>query len=367
MISKFLNSNITFQIRNFFVRFSPSIIFFIFTFLVDKLISDTNLRAWYLNFILIFPLILPFLRFGLSLQYLSTKESENQNSILVVQYFIYSLLLLIYLLTNNQTIIILIFASIGAFFFNYGAKKIRDGNILGFFFQNGIVYSVLLLSVFFYDIFFSVIQYFFILIFILLTYRIYSFKFHINFTKKKIIYYFNDIAASFLIPFIFFVAFKVSSDLDVDDFLIVKITSFLSASVGSLILIEFRKMDNLKSVNEKLIFFKNKKHKLFLLLLLIITGASIFTISLYPDSIYLFFGLCVFEICVFYFGQYNLINIYFNLQKNIFLTSIFCSFIFLIIYILSKFLDFSKFSIFIYVLGITLFQLSSFITYKLNK
>ena len=367
MISSFLNSNFISQLRNFSVRFSPSIIFFLFTFLVDKLVVDINLRRWYLNFILIFPLVLPFLRFGLSLQYLSKKESKNQDAILFIQFIIYCFLLLIYFISKNQIIIILIFASIGAFFFNYGAKKIRDGNIFGFFFQNGIVYSILLFSVLFSDYFFYAINYFFILIFVFVTYKLFSFKFDFNFTKKVIVYYFNDISASFLIPFIFFVAFKVSSSLDVDDFLIVKITSFFSASVGSLILVEFNNMDNLKSKNEKILFFKNKKYDMLFLLLLIICGALIFMLSVYPESIYLFIGLCVFEICIFYFGQYNLINIYFNLQKNIFLTSFFCSIIFLIIYILSKFLDFSKFSIFIYVLGITLFQFSSFLTYKLNK
>ena len=367
MILSPFNSNLIFQIRNFSVRFSPSIIFFVFTFLVDRLIEDLHLRNWYLNFILIFPLILPFLRFGLSLQYLSTKRSENKDTVFLNQYLIYSLLLSIYLLCGNQILIILIFASIGAFFFNYGAKKIREGNIFGFFFQNGIVYSILLLSVFLSDIFFSLVRYFFIIIFFLATYKVFYLKFNIKLTKKTLVYYINDIAASFLIPLIFFVAFKVSSNLDVDDFLIVKITSFFSASIGSLILVEFRKMDNLNSVKEKLSFFKNKKNKMLSLLFLIIIGASIFTISLYPDSIFIFLGLSIFEICIFYFGQYNLINIYFNLQKNIFYTSFSCSIIFMLIFILSKFLDFSKFSILIYILGITLFQFSSFLTYKLNK
>ena len=167
MILSPFNSNLIFQIRNFSVRFSPSIIFFVFTFLVDRLIEDLHLRNWYLNFILIFPLILPFLRFGLSLQYLSTKRSENKDTVFLNQYLIYSLLLSIYLLCGNQILIILIFASIGAFFFNYGAKKIREGNIFGFFFQNGIVYSILLLSVFLSDIFFSLVRYLFIIIFLI--------------------------------------------------------------------------------------------------------------------------------------------------------------------------------------------------------
>lgn len=367
MISSILNSSFLYQVRNFSVRFSPSIILFILTFLVDKLIEDITLRSWYLNFILIFPLVLPFFRFGQSLEYLSTKKANNSKTIFTVQYFIFSSMLLIYFLTDNTTLIIILFALIGAYIFNFGAKKIRSGNIFGFFFQNGIIYSVILFSIFFSNLFFEFIRYVLLVIFIIVSYNIINLKPVFNLTKKTLFFYINDVAGSFLIPLIFFVAFKISSDLDVDDFLIVKITSFFSASIGSLILVDFKNMDRIKSTNEKISYFKNKKNKMFSLLILFIFCTSLFVYLLYPESLFLFLCLSIFEMCIYFFGQFNLLNIYFNSQKNIFLTSAMCSFVIIMIFILGKIFDFSKFSIFIYVIGIFCFQFFSFLTYKYNK
>lgn len=367
MTPQLLNSSFLIQLRNFFVRFSPSIILFIFTFLVDKLVDDLDLRGWYLNFILIFPLVLPFLRFGQSLEYLSTKKSENTGTIFIAQYFVFSLALLIYFFTENNILIIVLFASVGAFIFNFGAKKIRSGNILGFFFQNGIIYLILLSSIFFSNFFFDSIIYFLSIVFIIATYAIFNFRPIFNLNRKMLFFYLNDVAASFLIPLIFFVAFKVSSDLDVDDYLIVKITSLFSAAIGSLILVDFKKMDKLNSAGKKINFFKEKKHKMFYLLILFILSSAVFTFTLYPESILLFFCLSIFEMSIYYFGQFNLLNIYFNLQKNILLTSFICASIIVIIFILSKIFDLSQYSIMVYVLGISCFQFFSFLTFKFNK
>ena len=97
--------------------------------------------------------------------------------------------------------------------------------------------------------------YFLSIEFIIATYAIFNFRPIFNLNRKLLFFYLNDVAASFLIPLIFFVAFKVSSDLDVDDYLIVKITSLFSAAIGSLILVDFKKMDKLNSAGKKINFF----------------------------------------------------------------------------------------------------------------
>ncbi|MDB2494102.1 hypothetical protein N9X15_08145, partial [Flavobacteriaceae bacterium] len=59
-------------------RFSSSVSLFIFAYLIDKLIVNEHQQSWYLEFLLIFPVVSSISRFGLPLQILSNSISNHK-------------------------------------------------------------------------------------------------------------------------------------------------------------------------------------------------------------------------------------------------------------------------------------------------
>lgn len=346
-------------------RFSSSVSLFIFAYLIDKLIVNEHQQSWYLEFLLIFPVVSSISRFGLPLQILSNSISNHKEVINVIKYQAILILIFssIYLTTSNDYLLLLSICPIGSILFNYGVNKIRKGNIIGYFFQNGMIYFVMIITCFCTDWFFynsKTIALFMITFCLIYLYKFRDIKLKLIDLKN----YLSDSLNSFTIPLIIFLAFKSGNNLDVGDFLIVKSTSLISSALGGLLLLDFKKIDKKKKTIEKLDFFTSLKKRystFYVFLVVVVSGFIIFS---YHKKIYLLIILILFETFYFFIGQQNLLNIYFNNQNGIIKSNLLSIVVTSLGFAVLMIFNFKYHEIVLYILGTASFQYFSYINLK---
>lgn len=346
-------------------RFSSSLLLLALGLLVDKFIFNDTYKSWYLNFMLIFPIASSFTRFGLPLQILSKSINDRGEIVNVIKYQIITIISLtfLFLVTSNDIYFLLFICPIGSILFNYGVGKIRNGNIIGYFFQNGIIYLLLIISCLFSDVFFSNSK------IIVVFCSIFCVIYLIHNRKSKLMRldiknYFTDTINSFIIPFIIFMSFKMSSNLDAGDFIIIKSTSIISATLGSLMLLDFKKIDNISDVTKKINSFISIKKRYINIYVLLVVSTFILTLYLYPDKIIIYLFLVFFETLIYFKGQFNLLNIYFNNQSGIMRTNFITVILTSSFYFSLIFISFKYQEIVLYITGITSFQFFSYLYLK---
>ena len=346
-------------------RFSSSLFLLVLGLLVDKFILNDYHKSWYLNFMLIFPIVSSFTRFGLPLQILSKSIKDRAEIVNVIKYQLIAIIILtfLFLVTSNDIYFLLFICPIGSILFNYGVGKIRKGNIIGYFFQNGVIYLLLIISCLFSDIFFSNSK----IIVIICSFFSVIYLINNRMSKLRLLdikNYFTDTMNSFIIPFIIFISFKMSSNLDVGDFIIIKSTSIISAALGSLMLLDFKKIDNINDETKKINSFISIKKNYINIYALLIISTFILTLYLYPDKIIIYLFLVFFETLFFFKGQFNLLNIYFNNQSGIIKTNFITIILVSCLYFSLMLINFKHQEIVLYIIGITSFQFFSYLNIK---
>ena len=346
-------------------RFSSSIALFIFAFVIDKIILNQYHQSWYLEFLLIFPIISSISRFGLPLQILSSNISNNNQILNVINYQVILVLFfsITYLITSNDYFFLLSICPIGYILFNYGVGNIRKGIVSGYLFQNGIIYLIMTITCFNTDLFFNNLKFIsFLLIIFCFVYlnRVRHLKMQLIDLKN----YFSDSLNSFTIPIIIFLAFKSGDNLDVGDFLIIKSTSLISSALGGLLLLDFNKIDTKKNISEKLNFFSSLKKSYFYFYVLMVILISGFIAFSYYEKIYLLIFLIVFETLCFFKGQLNLLNIYFNNQIGIVKSNFTSLAITISAFGILMIFNFKYSEMLLYCLGIASFQFFSYLNFK---
>ena len=346
-------------------RFSSSAALFIFAFLIDKIILNKYHQSWYLEFLLVFPIISSISRFGLPLQILSNNISHNNQILNVIKYQVILVIILsiTYLITSNDYFFLLSICPIGSILFNYGVGNIRKGIVSGYLFQNGIIYLIMTITCFYTDLFFYNLKYISFLLIIFCFIYLYIAR-HLKLQLIDLKNYFSDSLNSFTIPIIIFLAFKSGDNLDVGDFLIIKSTSLISSALGGLLLLDFKKIDNKQKISEKLNFFSSLKKSYFYFYTLIVILISGFIAFSYFEKIYLLIFLIVFETLCFFKGQLNLLNIYFNNQIGIIKSNIISLAITISAFGILTVFNFKYSEILIYTLGIASFQFFSYLNLK---
>ena len=266
-------------------------------------------------------------------------------------------------ITNNEMFLLLMICPIGSLLFNFGVAKIRTGDVKGYFFQNGLVYLILIISCFVSDIFFLYSK---SIAIILLCFSMFYIFANIKIPLKKINLknYFSDTLNSFIVPFIIFLAFKTGANLDAGDFIIIKATSLISSALSAMILLDFKKIDVIEDKIEKRNLFLSCRKNYINLYILLIVFIIPLVIFLYSEKIFLLFSLIIFETLWFFKGQFNLLNIYFNNQLGIIKANCFTAISVFIVYLLIINLNFYFKEILLYIYGISCYQFLSYIQLK---
>lgn len=347
------------------LRFSPSILLLFLSVLADKFSINIEYKSWYLDLMLAFPIYSCILRLGMPLKILSKNIVSDQEPLMVKKYqaIINALLCILYFITGAEELIILLISSIGALYFNEGVKKIREGSVVGYFYQNGIIYLLLCLTFLFQRFFFENIGLFIFLLFMYSIWCIIKY-WSIRLKPLDLKSYFSDLINSFVVPIIIYLSFKFESSLDVDDFIIIKSTAVLSSSLGSLLILKFKKMDHLRFDSDKFKFFTAGKYELINLYLILVFGLISFTITMYFEKVFLLLLLLLFESIWFFCGQFNLLNIYFNRQTKIILANILSLASIAILAPVINLINIPWSGIILYLTGCSLYQSFSFIIYK---
>ena len=349
-------------------RFSSSISLFVFAFLIDKFIVNEYHQSWYLEFLLVFPVFSSISRFGLPLQILSNSISNNKEILNVIKYQVILIIILsiTYLITSSDYLFLLSICPIGSILFNYGVGNIRKGIVSGYFFQNGMIYLIMIITCFCTEWFFynsKTISLFLITFCFIYLYKVKHVKLQLIDLKN----YFSDSLNAFTIPFIIFLAFKSGNSLDTGDFLIIKSTALISSSLGGLLLLDFKKIDERENNIEKMNFFsvlKKKYFKFYIVLVIIISGFNIFS---YYEKIYLLIFLILFETLCFFKGQKNILNIYFNNQDGIIKSNFISVVITIVGFGILMLFNFKYQELLLYFLGAASFQYFSHLNLKKHQ
>lgn len=305
-------------------RLVPAVILFAFIKSLD-LVEHENVRNVLLDILLYSPLLLPFFRLGVPV-YLQ----QNLNPIVKRQHlenvFLIQLSLLIaaqvMMLVNRHAYIILMVSITAAMLFNIGSYMIRQGNRNGFFLQNGLLNFCLLSLVCLFVMVddYQSAKFHIAAICLFLACVVFFFispdEFSYNWKQvPNLQIYILDTLSTFFIPLVTLLAVKLCTDSQTDYLILIKISAFISGTLGALIFLRVHNLDN--TDNEALLFHYNKiKQSQFKLLILLAILGSFATYIFIPDLLIYFTVFMLFEAVLLKFGQMNILLNYKGLHTK---------------------------------------------------
>ena len=354
------------------LRVAPSISSFLLLLCIDSFVEIKTYELWALDFILLYPIFMPFFRLGVPIYLLPRKEENIERKLsaykqlqLVIASFVYLILLFGIF---EHTLLIVLLSICGAFMFNIGFKKIRNGNQFGYLFQNVLVYVfvtvILLIKL---DPYWAIMITTGIGLLYVSIYHRFKFDKSINELKNTrdfLVNYMGDVVNSFVVPILLFFSYKLGNQSSASIIFVLKITGFISGTVGGLIILNFKRLDSIQNKNNILAVFRKLKKELFFIYLGLSLISIVLVWILYPDYLKVAFWLTIFEGVILLFGQYNIL-IFFMKKKKQSVTSNLITILFLVVmfyFAKSTYIDIDLFVY--YVLGATAFQLNSYLAYK---
>ncbi|WP_372766134.1 hypothetical protein [Pseudoalteromonas sp.] len=305
-------------------RLVPAVILFAFIKSLD-LVEHTNVRNVLLDILLYSPLLLPFFRFGVPV-YLQQNLNLDLKRKHLENVFLFQLSLLIaaqmFMLVNRHVYIILIVAVTAAMLFNMGSYMIRQGNRNGFFLQNGLLNFCLLILVSTFVLIgdYQNAKFHIAAICLFLACVVFFFispdEFHYNWKQvPNLQIYILDTLSTFFIPLVTLLAVKLCSNAQTDFLILIKISAFISGTIGGLILLRIHSLDN--ENNKALIFhYKKIKQGQFKLLFLLAILGAFATYIFIPELILYFIAFMLFEALILKYGQMNILLNYKGLHKK---------------------------------------------------
>lgn len=345
---------------------------FLLLLCVDYFVVDKQQELWALDFILIYPILMPFFRMGAPLYIMEHETTGTEKKLgvyrgLQVLVGILLYIMLVFGLQKNY-LLIAILSLIGALLFNSGYKKIRYGNHFGYLLQNVIIYlSICLLLITKRDVYFSIM----IIMPAILIYLFISERKIITHLKAELVKlkhfkvnYIGDVVNSFVVPILLYFSYKVGNESDPAIIFVLKITGFISGTVGGLIILNIKRLDN--SVNESNILelFRKLKKELLYIYLALAAFANIAVLILYPQYAITAIYLTVFEGLILFLGQYNTLIIFMKKKRqSVFSNTLTILFVFGF-FLLAVSSLFSVDLFLFYVIGASVYQAMSYFAYK---
>lgn len=353
------------------LRVTPSASSFLLLLCIDYFVVNKQQELWALDFILIYPILMPFFRMGAPL-YLMEQETlgvEKKLGVYRILQILAGILLYIMFVFGLEMsyLSIALLSVVGAILFNSGLKRIRNGNHFGYLLQNVIIYlfiSILLLTQV--EVF-SAIKLVIGVLLIGLILREYKQVVKLRSGLLKLnrfkVNYIGDIANSFVVPILLFCSYKVSNQSDPAMLFVLKITGFISGTVGGLIILNIKRMDHATNNDLIDVFRKLKKELLYIYLALALLS-NVAVGILYPKYIIVSIGLTIFEGLILMFGQYNTLLI-FKKKKKQSVFSNFITIIFITIFFLLATPPNVSVNIFLfYIIGASVYQAMSYLAFK---
>ena len=296
-------------------RSVPAVVLFALIKSVDFIDSKATISEFLMEALLIIPILLPFFRFGLPIhlqQALSFKKKvQAKDNLFWFQLVIFLSIQPLYFV-NLTAYLILSLTVISALLFNLGCFYIREGKRPGFIIQNGLVNGSLLIAVCLFilkpentNIFhFIMIEIFVVL---LITFYLYKPKAPdlIGINLSNIKPYLVDSLTTFLFPLVTYFTLKNLFYLSVDFLLLLKISAFISGSIGALILIRVKQLDH----NEGKTDVFNKIKLSLLNVFYILSSVSMICVAFLVEFKLLpyFIILLIFEFILLKFGHFNIL------------------------------------------------------------
>ena len=323
------------KVLDIIYRLVPAVILFAFIKSLD-LVAHENVRLILLDILLYSPLLLPFFRFGVPIYLqqnlnpvIKRKHLENvfliQLSLLIAVQFM--------ILVNRHIYIILIVSVTAAMLFNIGSYMIRQGNRNGFFLQNGLLNFCLLTLVCIFVLLgdYQNAKFHIAAICLFLACVVFFFispdEFRYNWKQvPNIQIYTLDTLSTFFIPLVTLLAVKLCSNAQTDFLILIKISAFISGTIGALILLRVHSLDN-KDNKTLITHYKKIKQGQFKLLFLLAILGAFATYIFIPELILYFIAFMLFEALVLKYGQMNILLNYKGLHKQALKANIFSAII----------------------------------------
>ncbi len=354
------------------LRVTPSVSSFLLLLCIDFFVTNEGQKLWALDFVLIYPILMPFFRMGAPLHIMEQGTTFKQQKLGIyrgIQTIAAAALYIMLILGIQKSYFsIAILSVIGALLFNNGYKKIRYGNHFGYLLQNVIIYlfvSVMLIAK--QDVYSSIT----IIIPAVLLYLFISEKRIITHLRTELltrknfrINYVGDVANSFVVPILLYFSYKVGNESDPALIFVLKITGFISGTVGGLIILNIKKLD--KSVREKNILnlFRKLKKELLYIYLILAALSNIAVIILYPKYATAALCLTVFEGLILFLGQYNTIIIFMKKKRQSVLSNTLTIIFIIGLFTLTTSSCVSINLFLFYVIGASIYQVTSYLAYK---
>ena len=288
-------------------------------------IAHTRVRELFLDIILYSPLLLPFFRFGvpvfLQQNIHQTTKRKHLENVFLFQVFLLILIHPVFLI-DRHIYIILVVSVCAAMLFNLGSYLIRKGERNGFLMQNGL-FNLCMLGLASAFIYFNEYQNAKLYIGVICLFLASTAFYFINpdefrYSCKRIPnikIYILDTLSTFFIPLVTLLAVKLASSTQTDLLILIKISAFISGTVGSLILLRIKRLDDVPDSERMATYNKIKMEQLKMLLLLSTFGFA--ASYLFVPSLAGYFVLfIVFEITLLRFGQMNILLNYNSQYKR---------------------------------------------------
>jgi len=356
-------------------RSIPAIILFALIKSVDLIDPKESLAEFLMEALLLMPILVPFLRFGLPIHLQQAlplnQKIQTKDNLFWFQLITFFAIQPLYFV-NLNAYLILSLTVISASLFNLGCFYIREGNRKGFIIQNGLVNGALLVAACLFLLKPSTVSIFYFIqaeTFLLLVITFYLYKpkspDFIGINLSNIKPYLVDALTTFLFPLITYFTLKNMANLSPDFLLLLKISSFISGSMGALILIRVKNLDGNEDISE--LFHQIKLSQLKMFYILSCVSLLCVTALVDLDLLPYFFILLIFELVILRFGHFNILLNYKASFNSMIKTSIMVS---ICLYLLN--LMISSFNLELGYLSATLFYLSlislfHFLCFKFNK
>jgi len=296
-------------------RSIPAVILFALIKSVDFIDSKAPIAELLMEALLLIPILVPFLRFGLPIhlqQALPLNEKiQTKDNFFWFQLITFFAIQPLYFV-NLNAYLILSLTVISASLFNLGCFYIREGQRKGFIIQNGLVNGALLVAACLFLLKPNSISIFYFIqaeTFLLLVITFYLYKpkspDFIGINLSNIKPYLVDALTTFLFPLITFFTLKNMAYLSADFLLLLKISAFISGSIGALILIRVKHLDNNENKTALFNQIKLSQFKIFYILscVSIICVAILVELALLPY----FIILLIFEFIILKAGHFNIL------------------------------------------------------------
>ncbi|KPV97002.1 hypothetical protein AN214_01019 [Pseudoalteromonas sp. P1-9] len=323
-------------------RLVPAVILFTFIKSLD-LIEHANVRNVLLDILLYSPLLLPFFRLGVPV-YLQQNLNPSIKRQHLVNVFLIQVSLLVaaqvMLLVNRHAYIILLVSITAAMLFNIGSYMIRQGNRNGFFLQNGLLNFCLLSLVCLFVMVgdYQSAKFHIAAICLFLACVVFFFispdEFSYNWKQiPNLKIYILDSLSTFFIPLVTLLAVKLCTDSQTDYLILIKISAFISGTLGALILLRVHHLDT-KDSKTLLIHYNKIKQSQFKILFLLSIFGSFAAYIFIPNLLFYFILFMLFEAILLKFGQMNILLNYKGLHTKALKATAVSAFCCLVLYFL---------------------------------